>query len=80
MGLRFFALVHKYSLVLDSIRIEKVIFFVFLGVAPLKYLVHIFNTLDFTEVTDGPTNQPAMITDDYFNPLYVSFVYIIILY
>ena len=31
MDLRFFALVHKYSLVLDSIRIEKVIFFRFLG-------------------------------------------------
>ena len=29
MDLRFFALVHKYSLVLDSIRIEKVIFFSF---------------------------------------------------
>ena len=31
MDLRFFALVHKYSLVLDSIRIEKVIFFRFFG-------------------------------------------------
>ena len=31
MDLRFFALVHKYSLVLDSIRIEKVIFFLFFG-------------------------------------------------
>ena len=31
MDLRFFALVHKYSLVLDSIRIEKAIFFRFLG-------------------------------------------------
>ena len=29
MDLRFFALVHKYSLVLDSIRIENVIFFRF---------------------------------------------------
>ena len=37
MDLRFFALVHKYSLVLDSIRIEKVIFFRFFGGgAPLK--------------------------------------------
>ena len=37
MDLRFFALVHKYSLVLDSIRIEKVIFFRFLGGGcPLK--------------------------------------------
>ena len=34
MDLRFFALVHKYSLVLDSIRIEKVIFFRFLGGGP----------------------------------------------
>ena len=34
MDLRFFALVHKYSLVLDSIRIEKVIFFRFLGEGP----------------------------------------------
>ena len=35
MDLRFFALVHKYSLVLeDSIKIEKVIFFVFLGGGP----------------------------------------------
>ena len=39
MDLRFFALVHKYSLVLDSIRIEKVIFFrFFLGGAPLMGL------------------------------------------
>ena len=37
MDLRFFALVHKYSLVLDSIRIEKVIFFPFFwGGSPLK--------------------------------------------
>ena len=37
MDLRFFALVHKYSLVLDSIRIEKVIFFRFFGGgSPLK--------------------------------------------
>ena len=36
MDLRFFALVHKYSLVLDSIRIEKVIFFRFLGGSPLN--------------------------------------------
>ena len=34
MDLRFFALVHKYSLVLDSIRIEKAIFFRFLGGVP----------------------------------------------
>ena len=34
MNLRFFALVHKYSLVLDPIRIEKVIFFRFLGGGP----------------------------------------------
>ena len=34
MDLRFFALVHKYSLVLDPIRIEKVIFFRFLGGGP----------------------------------------------
>ena len=40
MDLRFFALVHKYSLVLDSIRIEKVIFFRFLGGgSPLKFLL-----------------------------------------
>ena len=38
MDLRFFALVHKYSLVLDSIKIEKVIFFRFFGGgAPLIY-------------------------------------------
>ena len=37
MDLRFFALVHKYSLVLDSIRIEKVIFFRFLGGCPLNF-------------------------------------------
>ena len=37
MDLRFFALVHKYSLFLDSIRIEKVFYFRFLGgVDPLK--------------------------------------------
>ena len=39
MNLRFFALVHKYSLVLDPIRIEKVIFFRFFfggGGYPLK--------------------------------------------
>ena len=37
MDLRFFALVHKYSLVLDSIRIEKVIFFSFFwGGPPLR--------------------------------------------
>ena len=36
MDLQFFALVHKYFLVLDSIRIEKVIFFFFFGGCPLK--------------------------------------------
>ena len=39
MDLRFFALVHKYSLVLDSIKIEKVIFFSFFrGGDPLNLI------------------------------------------
>ena len=56
MDLRFFALVHKYSLILESIKIEKVIFFRFFwgGGSPLKGVVphleaifHIFKTLIF---------------------------------
>ena len=50
MDLRFFALVHKYSLVLDSIRIEKVIFFRFFGGIPLK-LIYWANIEDFEHLT-----------------------------
>ena len=40
IDLRFFALFHKYSQVLDSIRIEKVIFFRFLGGVPPKGIIY----------------------------------------
>ena len=49
LDLRFFALVHKYFLVLDSIRIEKVIFFCFFGGVPPKLLLNRnrYNLLDY---------------------------------
>ena len=53
MNLRFFALVHKYSLVLDPIRIEKVIFFSFFfggGGEPLKFFAVFAHFLHFFEI------------------------------
>ena len=79
MDLRFFALVHKYSLVLDSIRIEKAIFFRFLGGGSplLNYIAKKGEFLHF--LTKSRFSQNCLILA-FFNFRYTSRVQILFKY